>query len=175
MAQRADRPIILPGQCDALGGTTVQMQRLRIIGDLLDELVVNILRYGDRDGGYVLSAECRGDDMTIALCDTGASGAGAPKESEDRKSGVDEVRTVPGVTMDRSSNGSSRAAMEGYADGSTNGSVDGTADGAAESGARLGLCGHARLIEYHGGSMTWDQADGSFSFEAVTPLHDDAR
>ena len=41
-----------------------------LIGDLLDELVVNVLRYGDRDGGYVLSVGCRGDDMTIALCDT---------------------------------------------------------------------------------------------------------
>lgn len=101
MAQRADRPIILPDQCDALGCTTVQMQRLRAIGDLLDELVVNILRYGDRDGGYVLSVGCRDDDMTIALCDTVASGAGAPKESEGRKSGVDEVRTVPGVTTSR--------------------------------------------------------------------------
>ncbi len=88
-----------------------------LIGDLLDELVVNVLWYGDRDGGYVLSAGCRGDDMTIALCDTVASGAGAPKESEDRKSGVDEVRTVLDVTMGRSSNGSSRAAMEGSADG----------------------------------------------------------
>ena len=88
-----------------------------LIGGLLDELVVNVLRYGDRDGGYVLSAGCRGYDMTIALCDTVASGAGAPKESEDRKSGVDEVRTVLDVTMGRSSNGSSRAAMEGPADG----------------------------------------------------------
>lgn len=163
MAQRADRPIILPDQCDELGGTAVQMQRLRAIGDLLDELVVNILRHGDRDGGYVLSVGCRGDDMTIALCDTAASGAGAPKESENRKSGMDEVRTVPGVTTSRSSNGSSRAAMEG------------SADGTAESGTRLGLRGHARLIEHHGGSMTWDQADGSFSLEAVVPLHDDAR
>ena len=163
MAHRADRPIILPDQCDELGGTAVQMQRLRAIGDLLDELVVNILRYGDRDGGYVLSVGCRGDDMTIALCDTAASGAGAPKESENRKSGMDEVRTVPGVTTSRSSNGSSRAAMEG------------SADGTAESGTRLGLRGHARLIEHHGGSMTWDQADGSFSLEAVVPLHDDAR
>ncbi|MBM6981981.1 MAG: hypothetical protein I3I97_07105 [Bifidobacterium thermophilum] len=163
MAHRADRPIILPDQCDELGGTAVQMQRLRAIGDLLDELVVNILRYGDRDGGYALSVGCRGDDMTIALCNTVASGAGAPKESEGRKSGVDEVRTVPGVTTSRSSNGSSRAAMEG------------SADGTAESGTRLGLRGHARLIEHHGGSMTWDQADGSFSLEAVIPLHDDAR
>ena len=39
-------------------------------------------------------------------------------------------------------------------------------------GTRLGLRGHARLIEYHGGSMTWDQADGSFSLEALIPLHD---
>lgn len=163
MAHRADRPIILPDQCDELGGTAVQMQRLRAIGDLLDELVVNILRYGDRDGGYVLSVGCRGDDMTIALCDTVASGAGAPKESEGRKSGMDEVRTVPGVTTGRSSNGSSRAAMEG------------SADGTAESGTRLGLRGHVWLIEHHGGSMTWDQADGSFSLEAVVPLHDDAR
>ena len=150
------------------------MQRLRAIGDLLDELVVNILWYGDRDGGYVLSVGCRGDDMTIASCDTVASGAGAPKESEDRKSGVDEVRTVPGVTTGRSSSGSSRAAMEGSADGSTNGSVDGPADGTAEAGTRLGLSGHARLIEHHGGSMTWDQADGSFSLEAVIPLHEDS-
>lgn len=171
MAHRADRPIILPDQCDALGCTTVQMQRLRAIGDLLDELVVNILRYGDRDGGYVLSVGCRGDDMTIALCDTVASGAGVSKESEDRRSGVDKVRTVPGVTTGRSSDGSSRAA----ADGSVNGSTNGSADGTAESGTRLGLRGHARLIEHHGGSMTWDQADGSFSLEAVIPLHDDAR
>ncbi len=156
-------------------GTTVDKAQAELIGDLLDELVVNILRYGDRDGRYVLSVGCRGDDMTIALCDTVASGAGAPKESEDRKSGVDEVRTVPGVTTGRSSNGSSRAAMEGSADGSTNGSVDGPADGTAASGTRLGLSGHARLIEHHGGSMTWNQADGSFSLEAVIPLHDDAR
>lgn len=156
MAHRADRPIILPDQCDALGCTTVQMQRLRAIGDLLDELVVNILRYGDRDGGYALSVGCRGDDMTIALCNTVASGAGAPKESENRKSGMDEVRTVPGVTTGRSSNGSSQAAMEGSADGSTNDSIDGPADGTAESGTRLGLRGHARLIEHHGRSMTWD-------------------
>ena len=110
-----------------------------LIGDLLDELVVNVLRYSDRDGGDVLSAGCRGYDMTIALCDTVASGAGAPKESEDRKSGVDEVRTVLDVTMGRSSNGSSRAAMEGSADGSTNGSVDGPADGADESGDTAGI------------------------------------
>lgn len=150
------------------------MQRLRAIGDLLDELVVNILWYGDRDGGYVLSVVCRGDDMTIALYDTVASGAGAPKESEDRKSGVDEVRTVPGVTTGRSSSGSSRAAMEGSADGSTNGSLDGPADGTAEAGTRLGLRGHAQLIEHHGGSMTWDQADRSFSLEAVILLHEDS-
>lgn len=156
-------------------GTTVDKAQAELIGDLLDELVVNILRYGDRDGGYVLSVGCRGDDMTIALCDTVASGAGVSKESEDRRSGVDKVRTVPGVTTGRSSNGSSRAAMEGSADGSTNGSVDGPADGTAASGTRLGLSGHARLIEHHGGSMTWNQADGSFSLEAVIPLHDDAR
>ncbi|WP_300744767.1 hypothetical protein [uncultured Bifidobacterium sp.] len=130
------------------------MQRLRAIGDLLDELVVNILRYGDRDGGYVLSVGCRGDDMTIVLCDTVASGAGVSKESEDRRSGVDEVRTVPGVTTGRSSDGSSRAAMEDFAGGSTNSSVDSPADGTAESGTRLGLRGQARLIEHHGGSMT---------------------
>ena len=152
-------------------GTTVDKAQAELIGDLLDELVVNILRYGDRDGGYVLSVGCRGDDMTIALCDTVASGAGVSKESEDRRSGVDKVRTVPGVTTGRSSDGSSRAA----ADGSVNGSTNGSADGTAESGTRLGLRGHARLIEHHGGSMTWDQADGSFSLEAVIPLHDDAR
>ncbi|KFI99856.1 hypothetical protein BPORC_0713 [Bifidobacterium porcinum] len=156
-------------------GTTVDRAQARLIGDLLDELVINTLRYGEREGGYVLSVGCRGDDMTIALCDTVASGAGVSKESEDRRSGVDEVRTVPGVTTGRSSDGSSRAAMEGFAGGSTNGSVDGPADGTAEAGTRLGLRGHARLIENHGGSMTWDQANGSFSLEAVIPLHDDAR
>lgn len=164
-------------------GTTVDKAQAELIGDLLDELVVNILRYGDRDGGYVLSVGCRGDDMTIALCDTVASTAGAPVESEDRKSGVDEVRTVPGVTTSRSTNGSSEvtgevaaaAAVETAADGSANGSVNGSMGDAARSGTRLGLRGHARLIEHHGGSMTWDQADGSFSLEAVIPLHNDAR
>lgn len=48
-----------------------------LIGDLLDELAINILRYGDREGGYALSVGCRGDDMTIALCDTMKSDAGA--------------------------------------------------------------------------------------------------
>ncbi|KFJ06591.1 hypothetical protein BTHE_0545 [Bifidobacterium thermophilum] len=60
-------------------GTTVDRAQARLIGDLLDELVVNILRYGDRNGGYVLSVGCRGDDMTIALCDTVASPARHPR------------------------------------------------------------------------------------------------
>ena len=51
-----------------------------LIGDLLDELAINILRYGDRKGGYALSVGCRGDDMTIALCDTMKSDAGAREE-----------------------------------------------------------------------------------------------
>lgn len=57
-----------------------------LIGDLLDELAINILRYGDREGGYALSVGCRGDDMTIALCDTVELGAGVSQESDARKS-----------------------------------------------------------------------------------------
>lgn len=146
-----------------------------LIGDLLDELAINILRYGDRDGGYVLSVGCWGDAMTIALCDTVKSGAGVSQESDVRKSEVVKSPTVPGASTDRSSNGSSPAAVDGSVHGSTNGITNGSREDTAESGTRLGLRGHARLIDHHGGSMTWDQADGSFSLEAVIPLHDDAR
>ena len=134
-----------------------------LIGDLLDKLAINILRYGDREGGYALSVGCRGDDMTIALCDTMKSDAGAREESDAQK-----APTVQGASTGNPPQDSDEAAPDGPANGPTNSSADDT----AQSGTRLGLRGHARLIERHGGSMTWDQADGSFSLEVVIPLHD---
>ncbi|MGN0108938.1 MAG: hypothetical protein ACI38B_02505 [Bifidobacterium sp.] len=122
-------------------GTTVDRAQARLIGDLLDELVINTLRYGEREGGYVLSVGCRGDEMTIALCDTVASPADTHADNQ------------PAVSATQSMSSGARR----------------------QSGTRLGLRGHARLIENHGGSMTWDQANGSFSLEAVIPLHGDAR
>lgn len=122
-----------------------------LIGDLLDELAINILRYGDRDGGYVLSVGCWGDAMTIALCDTVKSGAGVSQESDVRKSEVVKSPTVPGASTDRSSNGSSPAAVDGSVHGSTNGITNGSREDTAERG--------------HG----WDYADtrGSSNVMAV--------
>lgn len=75
-----------------------------LIGDLLDELAINILRYGDREGGYALSVGCRGDDMTIALCDTMKSNAGAQEESDARKikgcPSADHARRIGGQTLE---------------------------------------------------------------------------
>lgn len=75
-----------------------------LIGDLLDELAINILRYGDREGGYALSVGCRGDDMTIALCDTMKSDAGAREESDARKfkgcPSADHARRIGGQTLE---------------------------------------------------------------------------
>lgn len=149
-------------------GTTVDKAQAELIGDLLDELAINILRYGDREGGYALSVGCRGDDMTIALCDTMKSDAGAREESDVRKS-----RGVLAPTSQGASTGNPSKDSDGTAsDCSANSPSNGSADDTAQSGTRLGLRGHARLIERHGGSMTWDQADGSFSLEAMIPLHD---
>lgn len=139
-----------------------------LIGDLLDELAINILRYGDRKGGYALSVGCRGDDMTIALCDTMKSDAGAREESDARKSRSVQAPTTQGASAGKPSKDSDGTASDCSANGPSNGPSNGT----AKSGTRLGLRGHARLIERHGGSMTWDQADGSFSLEAMIPLHD---
>lgn len=135
-----------------------------LIGDLLDELAINILRYGDREGGYALSVGCRGDDMIIALCDTMKSDAGAREESDARKSRGVQAPTTQGASAGNPSKDSDGTASDCSANGPSNGT--------AKSGTRLGLRGHARLIERHGGSMTWDQADGSFSLEAMIPLHD---
>lgn len=139
-----------------------------LIGDLLDELAINILRYGDREGGYALTVGCRGDDMTIALCDTMKSDAGVREESDARKSRGVLAPTAQGASTGNTPQDSDEAAPDGPANGPTNSSADDT----AQSGTRLGLRGHARLIERHGGSMTWDQTDGSFSLEAMIPLHD---
>lgn len=139
-----------------------------LIGDLLDKLAINILRYGDREGGYALSVGCRGDDMTIALCDTMKSDAGAREESDAWKSRGVQAPTTQGASAGKPSKDSDGTASDCSANGPPNGSANGT----ARSGTRLGLRGHARLIERHGGSMTWDQADGSLSLEAVIPLHD---
>ncbi|MFR0568274.1 hypothetical protein ACLUXI_00865 [Bifidobacterium apri] len=149
-------------------GTTVDKAQAGLISDLLDELAVNILRYGDREGGYVLSVGCRGDNMTIALCDTMKSDAGAREESDVRKSRGVLAPTSQGASTGNPSKDSDGAASDCSANSPSNGSADDT----AQSGTRLGLRGHARLIERHGGSMTWDQADGSFSLEAMIPLHD---
>ncbi|KAB8301689.1 hypothetical protein [Bifidobacterium apri] len=149
-------------------GTTVDKAQAGLIGDLLDELAINILRYGDREGGYALSVGCRGDDMTIALCDTMKSDAGAREESDVRKSRGVLAPTSQGASTGNPSKDSDGAASDCSANSPSNGSADDT----AQSGTRLGLRGHARLIERHGGSMTWDQADGSFSLEAMIPLHD---
>lgn len=149
-------------------GTTVDKAQAGLIGDLLDELAINILRYGDREGGYALSVGCRGDDMTIALCDTMKSDAGAREESDVRESRGVLAPTSQGASTGNPSKDSDGAASDCSANGPTNGSADDT----AQSGTQLGLRGHARLIERHGGSMTWDQADGSFSLEAMIPLHD---
>ncbi|MFR0589005.1 hypothetical protein ACLUWG_00375 [Bifidobacterium apri] len=149
-------------------GTTVDKAQAGLIGDLLDELAINILRYGDREGGYALSVGCRGDDMTIALCDTMKSDAGAREESDVRKSRGVLAPTSQGASTGNPSKDSDGAASDCSANSPSNGSADDT----AQSGTQLGLRGHARLIERHGGSMTWDQADGSFSLEAMIPLHD---
>lgn len=149
-------------------GTTVDKAQAGLIGDLLDELAINILRYGDREGGYALSVGCRGDDMTIALCDTMKSDAGAREESDVRKSRGVLAPTSQGASTGNPSKDSDGAASDCSANSPSNGSADDT----AQSGTRLGLRGHARLIERHGGSMSWDQADGSFSLEAMIPLHD---
>lgn len=139
-----------------------------LIGDLLDELAINILRYGDREGGYALSVGCRGDDMTIALCDTMKSDAGAREESDARKfkgcPSADHARRIGGQPLEGLRWNCVRLFRER--------SLERSRERPARSGTRLGLRGHARLIERHGGSMTWDQADGSFSLEAVIPLHD---
>lgn len=153
-------------------GTTVDKAQAGLIGDLLDELAINILRYGDREGGYALSVGCRGDDMTIALCDTMKSDAGAREESDVRESRGVLAPTSQGASTGNPSKDSDGAASDCSANGPTNGPTNGPADDTAQSGTRLGLRGHAQLIERHGGSMTWDQADGSFSLEAMIPLHD---
>lgn len=153
-------------------GTTVDKAQAGLIGDLLDELAINILRYGDREGGYALSVGCRGDDMTIALCDTMKSDAGAREESDVRESRGVLAPTSQGASTGNPSKDSDGAASDCSANGPTNGPTNGPADDTAQSGTRLGLRGHAQLIERHGGSMTWDQADGSFSLEAMIALHD---
>ena len=99
-----------------------------LIGDLLDELAINILRYGDREGGYALSVGCRGDDMTIALCDTMKSDAGAREESDARKSRGVQAPTTQGASAGKPSKDSDGTASDCSANGPSNGSANGRPD-----------------------------------------------